>query len=147
MGALGEAVDPEVVVSPVVTVIELDTRVFAFVAVRSTLVVLLGKPAYVRTGKLTLIAPAGIFTVSGTVADAGIRLNTATGRPPAGAGSGALIVPVAVVPALTLEGLTVNDDNVGGGGGVPGGFTVRSAETVTPCPETKTVTTVGADTA
>jgi hypothetical protein len=97
--------------------------------------------------KLTLVAPSATVTVAGTVAEPGIRLKTDMTTPPGGAGAGTVIVPIAELPALTVPGLTVKADNVGGGGGVPGGFTVRSADTVTPPPVTKTVTTVGTGTA
>lgn len=58
-----------------------------------------------------------------------------------------MIVPVAGVPPITVCGLTVNEERVGGGGGVPSGSTVMVAETVTPPPLTKTFTTVGTVTA
>ena len=143
--ARGEVVS--VVAPPVTTFIELEITVFSCRAVSSTLVVLFGKPGKVETGKLTLSAPAGTVTDDGTVAEAGIRVNREMTTPPSGAGPGSVMVPVAVSPPFTVPGLTVYVDSVGGGAGVPGGLTVRSAETVTPPPLTKIVTTVGADTA
>jgi hypothetical protein len=96
-----------VLVPPVMTVIEVCMNVFALDALSSTLVVLFGKPANVEMGKLTLVAPWGTVTVAGTVADPGTRLLSETTTPPAGAGLGTVTVPVAVVPAFTVPGLTV----------------------------------------
>ena len=135
------------VLPPVTTFIDELTVVFAFVAVRRTLVVLFGNPANVEIGKLADVAPAGTVTLDGTEAEAGMRVNSETTTPSVPAGAGSVIVPVAVVPAETVDGLTVYDDSVGGGGGVPSGLTSRSAETVTPLPVTKIVTNVGVETA
>ncbi len=135
------------VLPPVTTVIDELTTVFTLLAVRRTLVVLFGKPANVVMGKLADVAPAGTVTLDGTEAEAGMRVNSETTTPSVPAGAGRVTVPVAMVPAETVDGLTVYDDNVGGGGGVPSGFTRRSAETVTPLPVTKIVTSVGVDTA
>ena len=137
----------DVVLPPVTTVIDVLIEVFTLLAERRTLVVLFGNPADVVTGKLADVAPAGTVTLDGTEAEAGMRVKSETTTPAVPAGAGRVIVPVAVVPAETVDGLTVNDDNVGGGGGVPSGFTRRSAETVTPLPVTKIVTSVGVDTA
>jgi len=69
-------------------------------------------------------------------------LDSATTVPPAGAALGSVTVPVAGPPPGTLVGLTVNEDSVGAGGGVASGFTVSSADNVTPPPVTEMVTTV-----
>lgn len=96
----------------------------------------------VVTVKLALVAPAGTVTVVGTLAAPGRLLESATLVPPAGAALGSVTVPVAGFPPGTLVGLTVNEDSAGPGGGVPSGFTVKSAERVTPPPVTEIVTTV-----
>ena len=137
---------PVDVPSPVTTVIDELTVVFTLLAVRRTLVVLFGNPGNVETGKLTVVAPAGTVTDSGTEADAGTRLDSETTTPLLPAGFGSVTVPVAVVPAETVDGLSTYDDSVGGGDGVPSGSTRRSAETVTPLPVMKIVTTVGVET-
>lgn len=124
-----------------------NKNVLTLLAVSRTLVVLFGKPGNVAIVNEALVAPAGTVTVGGTAADLGTRLDRSTTRPPAGAGAGSVTVPVAEVPADTVLGLTVNVDRVGPGGGVPGGSTVRIADTVSPAPETKIVTTVCSETA
>jgi len=96
--------------------------------------------------KLALVAPAATVTLAGTDAEPGRLLARLTDVPPAGAALGSVTVPVAGLPPTTLVGLTVNEERVGGGGGVPDGFTVRLAETVTPPPVTEMVTTVGTET-
>ncbi len=96
--------------------------------------------------KLALVAPAATVTLAGTVAEPGRLLVRLTTVPPAGAALGSVTVPVAGLPPTTLVGLTVNEERVAGGGGVPDGFTVRLAETVTPLPVTEIVTTVGTET-
>src|SRR5262249_45074978 len=47
-----------------------------------------------------------------------------TTAPPAGAGEVSLSVPVTVPPDGTVELLSVNEERLGGGGGLPGGVTV-----------------------
>jgi hypothetical protein len=101
----------------------------------------------VVTLKLALVAPAGTVTLAGTLAAPGRLLPMATTVPPAGAALGSVTVPVAGFPPTTLRGLTVKEESDGGGGGVPTGFTVKSAERVTPAPVTEIVTTVGWETA
>ena len=67
--------------------------------------------------------------------------------PPVGAALGNRTVPVEAVPPVTLVGLTVKEDSVAGGGAVPAGFTVRSANFVTPPPVTEILTMVVVETA
>jgi len=92
--------------------------------------------------KFALLAPAGTVTLAGTLAAPGRLLDSATIVPPAGAALGSVTVPVAGVPPATLVGLSTNEDSVGAGGGVLSGFTVKSADSVTPPPVTEMVTTV-----
>ena len=101
----------------------------------------------VVTVKVALVAPAPTVTLAGTVAAPGRLLVRVTTVPPAGAALASATVPVAGVPPVTLAGLTVNDVSVGGGGGVPGGVTVKIAERVTPPPVTEMVTRVVTETA
>lgn len=108
-----------------------------------TVVPWLGK---VVTVKVALVAPAGTTTLDGTLAAPGWLLPSVTAVPPAGAAVASLTVPVALVPPGTLDGLTVNDDSVAAGGGVPAGVTVRFADFVTPPPVTEIVMTVVAET-
>ena len=100
----------------------------------------------VVTVKVALVEPAGMVTLDGTLAAPGWLLVRLTTVPPEGAALGRLTVPVAGVPPATLVGLTLNEESVAGGGGVPAGFTVRLAERVTPPPVTEIVTTVGTET-
>ena len=101
----------------------------------------------VVTVKLALVAPAGIVTLAGMLAAPGRLLDRVTTVPPAGAGLGSLTVPVAGLPPTTLVGLTLNEERVAGGGGVPAGFTVKVAERVAPPPPvTEIVTTVWTET-
>ena len=97
----------------------------------------------VVTVKLALVAPAGMVTLAGTLAEPGSWLDRLTTVPPVGAAPGRLTVPVEGLPPVTLAGLTVNDERPGGGGGVPEGFTDKVADRVTPPPVTEIVTTVG----
>jgi hypothetical protein len=135
------------VLPPVTTFMDEKIVVLPSTAESTTLVVLLGNPTNVVIGNCALVAPAGTVTLEGTDADPGTRENNETTTPLLPAGDGSVIVPVAVVPADTVDGLTEYDDSVGGGGGVPAGSTSRSAETVAPLPVAKIVTTVGVDTA
>jgi hypothetical protein len=96
--------------------------------------------------KLPFVAPAGMVRLDGTLARLGIWLLSVTTSPPAGAGFASVILPVDDAPPATLSGFTVNDDSVGGGGGVPDGFTVSVAACVTPPPLTEIVTIVVEDT-
>ena len=104
-----------------------------------TVVVLDGNVVMV---KLALVAPAATVTLGGTVAALGRLLVNVTTLPPAGAGLGSVTVPVEGLPPVTLVGLTVNEERLADGGGVPSGFTVKVADLVTPPPETEIMTRV-----
>jgi hypothetical protein len=91
------------------------TLVFCFVAV----------VAIVKTFDT---APAGIKTVAGTFARVELLLVRFTTMPPAGAALLRVTVPVAAEPPTIVEGLSVNDDNAAG----TGGLTVRVADLLAP---------------
>ena len=55
----------------------------------------------VDTTKFALVAPAGTVTLAGTVAAAGVSLESATVIPPAGAGVARVTVPVEGAPYIT----------------------------------------------
>ena len=116
-----------------------NSVVLPSVAESWTVVVLDGNVVIV---KLALVAPAATVTLDGTVAAFGRLLVNVTALPPAGAGLGSVTVPVDGLPPVTLVGLTVNEDRVADGGGVPSGLTVKIADLVTPPPETEMVTSV-----
>ena len=63
--------------------------------------------------KLALVPPAGTVTLAGTTA-AGLLLESVTCAPPAGAGAFSVTVPVEGLPPVTLVGLTVSDETIGG---------------------------------
>ncbi len=68
------------------------------------------------TVNLAVDCPAGIVTVAGTVASAGIELVSVTFNPPVGAGPESKTVPVTAVfeLPLTVEGETDTDASVTG---------------------------------
>jgi hypothetical protein len=80
----------------------------------------------VVTGKVALVAPAGMVTLAGTVA-AELLLESVTCAPPAGAGPFSVTVPVEDPngPPITLEGFSVSEETTGG-------MTVREAALVPP---------------
>ena len=88
-----------------------------------------------------LVAPAGMVTLGGTLAEPGRLLLRLTATPPAGAGLSTVTVPVDGEPPWTLVGLTEKPVNVG-----RLGATTRFADCVTPDPLTEMVTVVEADT-
>src|SRR5882672_1685460 len=100
-------------------------------------------PSVVVTVNVALNPPAGTVTLAGTATRSGRPLESVTTWPPAGAGEVSVTVPTDELPAVTLEGFSVSPESGGGGGGVPTGFTVSGAVSVTPPPETEIVTTVG----
>ena len=63
--------------------------------------------------KLALVPPAGTVTLAGTTA-AGSLLESVTCAPPAGAGAFSVTVPVEGLPPVTLVGLTVSEETIGG---------------------------------
>ena len=63
--------------------------------------------------KLALVPPAGTVTLEGTTA-AGSLLESVTCAPPAGVGAFSVTVPVEGLPPVTLVGLTVSDETIGG---------------------------------
>ena len=84
----------------------------------------------VLTVKVALLAPAGTVTLDGPLA-APLLLESLTVTPPAGAGLLSVTVPVEdCSPPITLEGFSVNEERVVGGGGA--GVTVSEAVLVTP---------------
>jgi hypothetical protein len=84
----------------------------------------------VLTVKLTLLAPAGMNTLPGTLA-APLLLARLTCTPPAGAGAFNVTVPREdCSPPTTLVGLNVSEASVGAGGAV--GVTVSEAVRLAP---------------
>ena len=63
--------------------------------------------------KLALVPPGETVTLAGTTA-AGLLLESVTCAPPAGAGAFSVTVPVEELPPVTLVGLTVSDETIGG---------------------------------
>jgi hypothetical protein len=112
---------------------------FPRVAASCTVVPALGNVVIV---KLALVAPVATVTLAGTLAAPGWLLDKLTTVPPAGAALGSVTVPVEGLPPVTLVGLTVKDERLAGGGGVPSGLTVNVADWVTPPPVTEIVTRV-----
>ena len=83
------------------------------------------------TVKVALVAPAGTVTLDGTLATVVLLLESMTVAPPAGAGPLSVTVPVEdCKPPITLDGLNVSEERVGGGGGA--GVTVSEADLVVP---------------
>src|ERR687896_572565 len=98
------------------TVITEKRVVSTCVAESPTLVVV--EEENVEIVKLSLVAPAGIKMVGGTLATDGTSLARVTTSPPGGAASGSVTVPVDGLPPTTVFGFTVKDESVGLGGGV-----------------------------
>jgi hypothetical protein len=65
--------------------------------------------------KVPLVAPAGILTLAGTVAEEVRLLARVTTEPPAGAGPESSTVPVEELPPVTVLGASVTDKGVGDG--------------------------------
>src|SRR6266850_1106791 len=75
--------------------------------------------ALLLTRKVALVAPAGTVTLEGTLAAAGLLLDSRICAPPAGAGPLSVAVPVEdCKPPTTLVGFRVREETVGRGGGV-----------------------------
>src|SRR5437899_543112 len=70
----------------------------------------------VLTVKVALVALPGTVTLAGTVATLVLLLERATTAPPLGAGPLSVTVPVEELPPVTLVGLRLSDESVGGAG-------------------------------
>ena len=81
----------------------------------------------VLTVKVALVLPAGTVTLAGTVAAPVLLLDKLTTAPPLGAGALSVTVPVEELPPVTLVGLRLSDESVGGAG-----VTVSEADRVVP---------------
>src|SRR5436309_4595794 len=68
----------------------------------------------VLTVKVALVLPAGTVTLAGTVAAPVLLLDKLTTAPPLGAGALSVTVPVEELPPVTLDGLTLSEESVGG---------------------------------
>jgi hypothetical protein len=73
--------------------------------------------AFVVTGKVAEVEPAGTATLTGTVAAAVLLLDSVTVAPPAGAGAVRVTVPVEETPPVTLFEFNVVDARLMGGVG------------------------------
>src|SRR3954451_19586813 len=91
----------------------------------------------VVTVNVAVVAPAGMLTLGGTLAEPGRLLPRLTSMPPAGAALSIVTLPMADVPPGTLVGLTEKPVRVG-----RLGATTRSDDSVTPPPVTEIVTVV-----
>ena len=68
----------------------------------------------VLTVKVALVLPAGTVTLAGTVAAPVLLLDKLTTAPPLGAGALSVTVPVEELPPVTLVGLRLREESVGG---------------------------------
>ena len=68
----------------------------------------------VLTGKVAVVPPAGTVTLAGTLATPGLVLESDTTVPPLGAGALSVAVPVEELPPVTLDGLRLREESVGG---------------------------------
>ena len=76
--------------------------------------------------KVALMLPAGTVTFGGVITWPSILPCKVTRAPPAGAAEVSLTVPVTVLPASTDGWLSVSDERLGAGVGLPAG--VRTTE-------------------
>jgi hypothetical protein len=83
-------------------------------ALAETVADVLGEPGDVVTMNVAELLSGGTVTLAGTLATEGLLLDSTTTVPPAGAGPLRVTVPVEELPALTVEGESVNDDGTGG---------------------------------
>jgi len=83
-------------------------------AVAETVTEVLDEPGEVATMNVAELPPSATVTLAGTLATEGLLLDSATTVPPAGAGPLRVTIPVEELPALTVEGESVNDDGTGG---------------------------------
>lgn len=95
----------------------------------------------VVTVNVALVAPPGMVTLLGTLAESGRLLPRLIATPTGGAGPASVTVPVEGLPPTTPVGLTVKEVSAG-----RLGYRVRECDKLTPPPETQIVTTVGAET-
>ena len=86
--------------------------------------------ARVVTVNVALVAPAGMVTLAGTVATAGLSLERETMTPPVRADPLSVTLPVEGDPPLTLVGFSVSEVRVGPDGGC--GVTMSEAVLATP---------------
>ena len=100
--------------------------------------------ALVVAVNVALVAPAATVTVAGTDAAALLLLDRLT-LVAADTADVNVTVPCDDEPAGTVDGFreTALSDGPEAGGGVPDGFTVSTADCVTPAPDTEIVTFVG----
>src|SRR5437870_5964260 len=68
----------------------------------------------VFTVKVALVALPGTVTLAGTLATPGLLLDRLTTAPPLGAGALSVTVPVEELPPVTLDGLRLSAESVGG---------------------------------
>src|SRR5712691_2932450 len=68
----------------------------------------------VLTVKDAVVPPVGTVTLAGTVAAPGLLLDRLTTAPPLGAGALSVTVPFEELPPVTLDGLRVSAESVGG---------------------------------
>src|SRR5947209_10320106 len=68
----------------------------------------------VLTVKVAVVPPAGTVTLAGTVAAPVLLLDRLTTAPPLGAGALSVTVPVEELPPVTLDGLRLREESVGG---------------------------------
>src|SRR5437016_14574248 len=88
----------------------------------------------VLTVKVALVALPGTVTLAGTLATPGLLLDRLTTAPPLGAGALSVTVPVEELPPVTLVGLRLSAESVGGAGVREG-----EADRVVPSEERKSV--------
>ena len=79
----------------------------------------------VLTVKDAVVPSAGTVTLGGTVAAPVLLLDSETTAPPLGAAALSVTVPVEALPPVTVDGLRVSEESVGG-------VTVSAADCVTP---------------
>src|SRR5437870_7832901 len=68
----------------------------------------------VFTVKVALVALPGTVTLAGTLATPELLLDRLTTAPPLGAGALSVTVPVEELPPVTLDGLRLSAESVGG---------------------------------
>ena len=66
------------------------------------------------TVKVAVVPPPGTVTLAGTVAAPVLLLDSDTTAPPLGAELLSVTVPLDELPPLTLDGLTLSEESVGG---------------------------------